>query len=523
MIARLHSAAVSGIDGYEVMVEVDMTQVKDVQRMSIVGLPDTAVRESVQRVTSALKNSSFFCPGEMIVTVNLAPADVKKQGAGFDLPIALGLEMTIQRNYDDVPEPWKRRVPMHTDEWCMIGELALDGMVRGVNGILPQTVAARDAGRRYLMVAPENAAEAAVVEGICVYAVETLADAWALLLERELFEPWKSPTAEEESVVVGRVDFDEIKGQPYARRAMEIAAAGGHNLLLCGSPGSGKSMLASRLPTILPPLTREEALASSKIHSVCGLLSRNGGLLRQRPYRAPHHTISDIGLMGGGSNISPGEISLAHNGVLFLDELPEFSRRTLETLRQPLESGVITISRASGSMDFPCDFMLVAAMNPCPCGYLGDPRHSCRCNHAAIERYRRKISGPLLDRFDMIIEVPPVDPASLLTRPDGESSASILSRVLAARERQLNRYKELGISCNARLSGKMLRRFCPLTDSQQNMLLQAVEQFGLSARAFDRILRVARTIADLAGRDTPSDNDLFEAIQFRQFENHLRS
>ena len=521
MIARLHSAAVNGIDGYEVLVEVDMHQVKDVGRMSIVGLPDAAVRESVQRVTSALKNSSFFCPGEMIVTVNLAPADMKKQGAGFDLPIALGLEMTIQRNYDEVPEPWKRRVPLHTDDWCMIGELALDGMVRGVRGVLPQAVAARDAGRKYLMVAPENAAEAAVVEGITVYAVESLADAWALLLEREHFEPCRVELGEKQPD--SNVDFDEIKGQPYARRAMEIAAAGGHNLLLCGSPGSGKSMLSRRLPTILPPLTQEEALTSSKIHSVCGLLPRNSGLLAMRPYRAPHHTISDVGLMGGGTNISPGEISLAHNGVLFLDELPEFSRRTLETLRQPLESGVVTISRASGSMDFPCDFMLVAAMNPCPCGYLGDPRHSCRCNHAAIDRYRRKISGPLLDRFDMIIEVPPVDPAGLLSKPDGESSADIRARVVAARERQQRRYATCGATCNARLTGKQLRQFCPLTPQQQNMLLQAVEQFGLSARAFDRILRVARTIADLAGREYPSDNDLFEAIQFRQYENHLRA
>lgn len=521
MIARLHSAAVNGIDGYEVMVEVDMQQVKDVGRMTIVGLPDTAVRESTQRVTSALKNSGFFLPGELLLTVNLAPADQKKQGAGFDLPIALGVEMAIQRHYEEIPDPWRRRVPLHTDEWCIIGELALDGMVRGVRGVLPQAVAARDAGRRYLMVAAENAAEAAVVDGIDVYAVETLGDAWALLLERERFEPCRPTEPSEDDY--GNVDFDEIKGQPYARRAMEIAAAGGHNLLLCGSPGSGKSMLSRRLPTILPPLTREEALEASKIHSVCGMLPRNSGLLRSRPYRAPHHTISDVGLMGGGASITPGEISLAHHGVLFLDELPEFSRRTLETLRQPLESGMVTISRASGSMDFPCDFMLVAAMNPCPCGYLGDPRHNCRCNHAAIDRYRRKISGPLLDRFDMIIEVPPVDPAGLLTKPDGESSAVIRERVVAARERQLRRYAGTGVHCNARLSGRDLRRYCPLTARQQDMLLQAVEQFGLSARAFDRILRVARTIADLAAHETPTDNDIFEAIQFRQFETHLRA
>ncbi len=520
MITRLHSAAVNGIDGYGVQVEVDVVPVKDVGRYYIVGLPDAAVRESVQRVTTALKNSHFYCPGELQVTVNLAPADVKKQGPGFDLPIAIGLEINIQGSVEGIPYDYKRRVPLHLEDWCMVGELALDGMVRGVRGILPQAVAARDAGRKYLMVSPDNAAEAAVVEGIDVYAVETLADAWAVLLEREKFTPVCPQLFDE--VEVNGPDFSEVKGQPYARRAMEIAAAGGHNLLMSGSPGSGKSMLSSRLPSILPPLTHEEALVTGKIHSVCGLLPRGGGLLKNRPFRAPHHTISDVGLMGGGSNITPGEISLAHNGVLFLDELPEFNRRTLETLRQPLESGVVTISRASGSFDFPCSFMLVAAMNPCPCGYLGDPRRSCKCSYAEITRYRRKISGPLLDRFDMIIEVPPVDPASLLQKPDGEPSTVIRARVLAARALQQKRYAGTGITCNARLSGRMLRQYCPLSPTQQDMLLAAVEQFSLSARAFDRILRVARTIADLAGHARPTDDDLFEAIQFRQFECKLR-
>lgn len=520
MITRLHSAAVNGIDGYGVQVEVDVVPVKDVGRYYIVGLPDAAVRESVQRVTTALKNSHFYCPGELQVTVNLAPADVKKQGPGFDLPIAIGLEINIQGSVEGIPYDYKRRVPLHLEDWCMVGELALDGMVRGVRGILPQAVAARDAGRKYLMVSPDNAAEAAVVEGIDVYAVETLADAWAVLLEREKFTPVCLQLFDE--VEVNGPDFSEVKGQPYARRAMEIAAAGGHNLLMSGSPGSGKSMLSSRLPSILPPLTHEEALVTGKIHSVCGLLPRGGGLLKNRPFRAPHHTISDVGLMGGGSNITPGEISLAHNGVLFLDELPEFNRRTLETLRQPLESGVVTISRASGSFDFPCSFMLVAAMNPCPCGYLGDPRRSCKCSYAEITRYRRKISGPLLDRFDMIIEVPPVDPASLLQKPDGEPSTVIRARVLAARALQQKRYAGTGITCNARLSGRMLRQYCPLSPTQQDMLLAAVEQFSLSARAFDRILRVARTIADLAGHARPTDDDLFEAIQFRQFECKLR-
>ncbi|MBR3903406.1 MAG: YifB family Mg chelatase-like AAA ATPase [Akkermansia sp.] len=520
MIKRLYSAAVEGIKGYEVQVEVDARPVEDTGRISIVGLPDAAVRESVERVTSALSNSSFFRPGNVVVTVNLAPADVRKQGPGFDLPIALALEMAIQENYRDVPEAYVRRVPAGLDDWCIVGELALDGVVRGVRGVLPLAVAARDAGRRMMMVAPENAAEAAVVDGMAVYTVENLREAWDVLVNPARFTPYVLPGSA--APLPSEIDFDEVKGQPYARRAMEIAAAGGHNLLMCGSPGSGKSMLASRLVTILPPLSQEEALEASTIHSVCGQLPRTGGLLRQRPFRSPHHTISDVGLMGGGSNITPGEISLAHHGVLFLDELPEFARRTLETLRQPLESGHVTISRASGSMDFPCQFMFIAAMNPCPCGYLGDPTHRCRCSPGDVARYRKKISGPLLDRFDLILEVPPVDPASLLSRPDGESSAAIRARVVAARSRQMQRYPQSGAVCNARLSSKKLRELCPLTSSQQQLLLDAVAQLGLSARAFDRILRVARTIADLAGCETPTDAHLFEAIQFRQFECQLR-
>ncbi len=521
MMTRLHSAAVSGIEGFEVQVEVDLQPVEENGRMAIVGLPDTAVRESVQRVSSALANSGFYRPGNLLVTVNLAPADVRKSGPGFDLPIAVGLGIAVLQNVDGVPEIYRRRVPRNLQEWSLIGELALDGMLRAVRGVLPLVVAARNAGRRRVMVPSENAAEAAVVEGIEVYAVRDLAEAWDLLLEPERFAPC-APAPEADEAWSGP-DFAEVKGQPYARRALEIAAAGGHNLLMCGSPGSGKSMLAERLPTILPPLTQQEALVSTAIHSVCNLLPQGRGLLRARPCRAPHHTISDVGLMGGGSALTPGEVSLAHNGVLFLDELPEFARRTLETLRQPLESGRVTISRASGTVDFPCSFMLLAAMNPCPCGYLGDPRHRCKCRPAEVQRYRHRISGPLLDRFDMLIEVPPVNPAALLDKPQGESSAAIRARVVAARERQRLRYEGTGIGCNARLSGALLRRYCPLSPSQAQMLLLAVEQLGLSARAVDRILRVARTIADLAGLDTPGDNELYEAIQFRQFEQQLRS
>ncbi len=521
MITRLYSAAVSGIEGFEVQVEVDLRPVEEQGRIAIVGLPDTAVRESVQRVTASLSNSHLYCPGNLLVTVNLAPADVRKSGPGFDLPIAIGLSMAVQQNVADVPEPLRRRTPLGTEEWCLIGELALDGMLRGVRGVLPLVVAARDAGRRRVMVPQENAAEAAVVEGVEVYAVRDLREAWDVLLEPDRFSPCRPEEGAQDTW--SGPDFDEVKGQPYARRAMEIAAAGGHNLLMCGSPGSGKSMLAERLSTILPPLTQQEALVSSAIHSVCNLLPQGRGLLRARPYRAPHHTISDVGLMGGGSALTPGEVSLAHNGVLFLDELPEFARRTLETLRQPLESGHVTISRSSGTVDFPCAFMLLAAMNPCPCGYLGDPRHRCKCRPAEVQRYRHRISGPLLDRFDLLIEVPPVNPAALLNKPEGESSACIRARVVAARERQRQRYAGTGITCNARLSGKMLRQYCPLTPQQSELLLHAVEQFGLSARAFDRILRVARTIADLAGLEIPGDNELYEAIQFRQFEQQLRA
>lgn len=510
MMTRLYSSTVLGVDGTEVEVEVDFRPMAE-KRIFIVGLPDTAVKESGQRVDTAIQNSGLpFQQG--IFVVNLAPADLRKQGPGFDLPIALGM---IAGAADTEIDP---------SSWCIMGELALDGAVRPVQGTLPQIMEARRMGRKRIMLPCANAHEGAPVQDVDIYPVSSLREAWQLLTAAALPAPFTSSGEKEQSDGEKEiaVDFDEIKGQSYARRAMEIAAAGGHNILLSGSPGSGKSMLAQRLPTILPPLSREEAMETSKVHSVCGLLKRGNGLVARRPFRAPHHTISDAGLMGGGTNITPGEVSLAHNGVLFLDELPEFRRAALETLRQPLESGQVVISRASGTMTFPCRFMLAAAMNPCPCGYLGDRRRTCTCPPAQIARYRRKISGPLLDRFDLLMEVPAVDPSILASAPAGECSASIRERVMAARRLQGSRYAGTPFRNNAALSGKALQRYCRLRPEGRAILLRAVEELSLSARAYDRILKVARTIADLEGNPEIQDSHLYEAVQYRAFEHSLR-
>lgn len=506
MISRIYSAAVLGVEGVEVEVEVDAQLGAKIT--SIVGLPDAAVKESAQRVNAAICNSAFR-PWEQTFVVNLAPADIRKQGPSFDLPIALGMIAAAERN------------PLAAEEWMIVGELSLDGAVRPVKGVLPLVISAREKGRRKIMVPRENAEEAAVIEGMAVYPVASLREAWNLVCGKDGGAPFE---LDRKNLYRRKdcydVDFDEIKGQPFARRAMEVAAAGGHNILLCGSPGSGKSMFAQRLPGILPELSEEEAIETSKIHSVCGLLG--AGLVFQRPFRNPHHTISDVGLMGGGGTISPGEISLAHNGVLFLDELPEFQRRTLETLRQPLESGHVVISRASGTVTFPSRFMLMAAMNPCPCGYLGDPRRECRCLPGQIANYRRKISGPLLDRFDLLIEVPPVDLKSVETAPAGEDSATIRKRVCAARERQKARFScNPGVNCNASMNGRLTREHCRLNAACRILIDQAIDDMSLSARGHDRILRVARTIADMEGAESLSADHLYEAIQFRQFEMSL--
>ena len=509
MMTRLYSSTVLGVDGVEVEVEVDFRPMAE-KRTFIVGLPDAAVKESGQRVDTAIQNSGLpFQQG--IFVVNLAPADLRKQGPGFDLPIALGMVAGVAEK------------EMDASAWCIVGELALDGTVRPVQGILPQIMEARRMGRKRIMLPQANAYEGTPVQGVEIYPVSSLREAWHLLTSDALPPPFTGSGREAHAPrdKDAAVDFDEIKGQPYARRAMEIAAAGGHNILLCGSPGSGKSMLAQRLPTILPPLSPEEALETSKIHSVCGLLKRGtpGG-----PASVPGspHTISDAGLSGGSANITPGEVSLAHNGVLFLDELPEFRRAALETLRQPLETGQVVISRASGTMTFPCRFMLAAAMNPCPCGYLGDRRRACTCPPAQIARYRRKISGPLLDRFDLLMEIPAVDPSILASAPAGECSASIRERVAAARRLQSSRYAGTPFRNNAALSGKALQKYCRLLPEGRAILLRAVEELALSARAYDRILKVARTIADLEGTSDIQDVHLYEAVQYRAFEQSLR-
>lgn len=510
MLAVVESSAILGVDAYGVRVEVNVANTT-LPSFTIVGLPDAAVQESRERVRAAIKNTGLVFPTDKRLTINLAPADTRKGGPAFDLPIAVGLLVATGQVSEE-----------HLGDTLIVGELSLDGTVRSVGGVLPIAIGARESGKRRLIVPHANTREAAIVGGIDVFPVHTLSDVVVLLGDLAAATPVReNPQDVLQTQTTTDADFADVKGQAHVKRALEVAAAGGHNALLVGAPGSGKTMLAQRMPTILPPLSVDEALEVTKLYSVAGLLPSGAALVTQRPFRNPHHTISNAGLTGGGSVPRPGEVSLSHHGVLFLDELPEFKRDVLEVLRQPLEDGRVTIARVAASLTYPAKFTLVAAMNPCPCGFFGDSVRACMCPPPLVAKYLQKISGPLLDRIDIHIEVPRLHHDELSAPPAGEGSAAIRERVERARSIQAERLRGTGLFCNAHLSPKQIHKFCAVSGEAKTLLRAAITQMSLSARAYDRILKLSRTIADLAGQDNIGVAHVAEAVQYRALDRKL--